>query len=103
MASQKQQITAIIYSKRGKVLAIGKNSYIKTHPIQARYAERVGLPEKIFLHAEIAALIKCTDLRKAHRITIFRTLKDGTLALAKPCPVCASAIAESGIKIVEHS
>ena len=46
-------LTAIIKDKRGNVLAIGKNSYTKTHPYQAKCAREVGLPEKIYLHAEL--------------------------------------------------
>ena len=96
-----QNITAIIFDKKGRVLSIGKNSYIKTHPTQARYARAVGLPEKQFLHAEIAAIIKCKSLEKAHRILVTRINKKGKPALAKPCLVCEVAIREAGIKEVD--
>jgi deoxycytidylate deaminase len=96
-----QNITAIIFDKKGRVLSIGKNSYIKTHPRQARYAKAAGLPEKQFLHAEIAAIIKCRSLEKAHRILVTRINKKGKPALAKPCPVCEVAIREAGIKEVD--
>jgi len=101
--SKRQQLTAFIYDKRGRVLSIGQNDYLKTHPRQKMYAEKVGEPYKEFLHAEIAAIIKCADLKKAHRISIFRYNQDGTPALAKPCRVCQSAIEAAGIKIVEHT
>ncbi len=101
--SSLQDITAIIYDKRGKVLSIGKNSYVKTHPLQAKYANKVGLPEKQFLHAEISAIVRCRDLAKAHKIEVFRVGRNGDLLLAKPCPVCESAIKASGIKHVEHT
>jgi tRNA(Arg) A34 adenosine deaminase TadA len=101
--SSLQDITAIIYDKRGKVLAIGKNSYLKTHPYQAKMAHKCGMPEKQYLHAEISAIIKCRDLTKAHRILVTRLNKHGEPALAKPCPVCQSAIDASGIKYVEHT
>ena len=97
------QITAIIYDKRGRVLSVGQNSYVKTHPLQKRHAERVGLPVKEFLHAEIHAITKCSDLTKAHKISVFRYSKDGKPALAKPCKVCQSAIDAAGIKVVEHT
>ena len=38
----KHKITAIIYDKKGRVLSIGQNSYIKTHPYQAKIAKQVG-------------------------------------------------------------
>jgi tRNA(Arg) A34 adenosine deaminase TadA len=101
--SSLQAITAIIYDRRGRVLSIGKNSYVKTHPLQAKYATRVGLPEKQFLHAEIAAIVRCRDLAKAHKIEVFRIGRNGDLLLAKPCPVCETAIQASGIKYIEHT
>ena len=96
-------LTAIIKDKRGNVLAIGKNSYTKTHPYQAKCAKEVGLPEKIFLHAEIDAILKCQDLSKAYSIHIFRQGKSGQYLLAKPCPSCANAINKTPIKKVFHT
>jgi deoxycytidylate deaminase len=101
--SKKYNITAIIYDKRDRVLSIGQNDYLKTHPFQKAHAEKVGEPYKQFLHAEISAIIRCSNLKKAHRISIFRFNNDGTSALAKPCAVCLSAIKEAGITIIEHT
>lgn len=98
---QQQNMAAIIYDKKGRILSIGKNSYVKTHPLQAAYATKVGLPEKQFLHAEIAAIIKCRDLTKAHRIFIARISKKGKFVNAKPCPICEEALREAGITKVE--
>jgi tRNA(Arg) A34 adenosine deaminase TadA len=103
MATTKQSISAIIYDKRGKVLSIGYNSYIKTHPLQAEHAKKVGLEEKVFLHAEVHAIVRCKDLSKAHRIFISRWNKSGNPMYAKPCPVCISAIKSAGIEVVEHT
>ncbi len=103
MCTKPQQLTAIIYDKRGRVLSVGKNSYVKTHPLQARHAMKVGLPEKVFLHAEIDAIIRCTDLSRAHRMFVSRITPGGNVGLAKPCKVCQSAIDAAGIKIVEHT
>jgi deoxycytidylate deaminase len=100
---QHQDVTAIIYDKRGRVLSIGKNSYRKTHPEMAEIAAKVGRPHKIYLHAEVAAIIKCRDLSKAHKIFIIRLDKKGNHMLAAPCPICQSAIEAAGIKIVEHT
>lgn len=98
---QTQQVTAIIFDKKGKVLSVGKNSYVKTHPKQAMHALKVGLPEKIFLHAEMDAIIRCRDLSRAHKIVVTRITRKGKYGNAKPCPVCASAIGEAGIPNVE--
>ncbi len=96
-------LTAVIRDKKGNVLSIGKNSYTKTHPYQAKCAKEVGLPEKIYLHAEIDAILRCSDLSKAHSIHIFRLGKSGRYMLAKPCPACANAISKTPIKKVFHT
>lgn len=98
-----QNLTSIIYDKRGRVLAIGKNSYVVTHPLQAHYAKKVGMPHKIYLHSEIDAIVKCKDLTKAHKISIFRHNKEGKPMLAKPCPICTEAIKVAGIKHIEFT
>lgn len=97
------QLTAIIYDKKGNILSIGKNSYVKTHPLQLLHAKKTGNPNKIYLHAEIHAIIKLKELTKAHRIFVSRWGKNGRPRLAKPCVICASAIKETGIQIIEHT
>lgn len=101
--SKQYKITAIIYDRRGRVLSIGKNSYVKTHPLQAHHAVRAGEPYKMYLHAEVHAITLCKDLSKAHSMKIFRFLEDGSPASAKPCSICCSAISAAGIKIVDHT
>lgn len=101
--SAKQNMTAIIYDKRGKVISVGQNSYVKTHPLQAKYAAIAGMPDRQFLHAEIHAIVKCKDLTRAYKIFVSRWDRSGRPALAKPCPVCISAIEAAGIEIVEHT
>jgi tRNA(Arg) A34 adenosine deaminase TadA len=103
MPSKRQQVTAIIYDKRGKVLSFGQNNYIKSHPVQAKHAKLVGRENNIYLHAEIAAIIKCQDLTKAHKIFVARYNSMGNPTLAKPCEICMSAINAAKIKIVEHT
>lgn len=103
MSTTRQALTAVIYDKRGKVISVGQNSYVKTHPLQALHAVKAGMPDKQFLHAEIHAIVKCKDLSRAHRIFVSRWDKKGRPALAKPCPVCMSAIESAGIEIVEHT
>lgn len=101
--TKRYSLTAIIYDKRGRVMSVGKNSYVKTHPLQAAHAELAGEPYKVFLHAEIHAISLCRDLKKAHSMKIFRFLENGSPADARPCSVCCSAIKAAGIKIVTHT
>jgi deoxycytidylate deaminase len=100
-----QNITAIIFDKKGKVLSIGKNSYTKTHTKQAKLAQSVGLPDKIYLHAEVDAIIKCRkqDLDRAYRIFVFRTNSEGRYLNAKPCLICQKAIEQTNIKQIHWS
>ena len=101
--STKHALTAIIYDRKGRVLSIGQNSYIKTHPLQAWHANAVGQPYKQNLHAEIHAITRCKDLRKAFRISVFRYNKEGAPLLAMPCPICQSAIKAAGIKEITYT
>jgi deoxycytidylate deaminase len=91
---------ARILNKRGRVISEGINSFIKTHPYQARLAKIAGLPDKLFLHAEIDAILKCKRLDEAHTIEVSRFGCDGNPLNAKPCPICDLAIKEFGIKEV---
>ena len=100
---KKHHVTAIIFDKRGRPLSIGQNSYIKTHPLQLKMAEKVGLPEKKFIHAEIQSIVKCRDISKAHKIMVMRYNKDGEPVNAKPCKICEQAIALTPIKVIEHT
>ena len=99
----KHNVTAIITSKKGRVLSIGRNNYLKTHPIQAKYAIAVGEPMRHFLHAEIDAIIRCKHIEQAHKISVYRFDKNGKNRLAKPCSICMSAIEAANIKLVEYT
>lgn len=101
----KQRIVAVVSDKRGRILSVGINSYQKSHPIQAKYAEQAGNPEAQYVHAEISSLIKLkyNDRGRAYKIAIARVLKNGKTGLAAPCPVCQVAIVEAGLKSIEYT
>jgi deoxycytidylate deaminase len=94
-------ITGTIYNKRGRIISRGVNSYVKTHPRQAKAAKAVNEPEKVFLHAELDALIKCRET--PYKIKIERYDTNGNPKLAKPCPICELAIQRAGVKFVEYT
>jgi deoxycytidylate deaminase len=100
---KKYHLKATIYNKRGHVISRGENSYWKTHPVQVKTAQEVGRNDAIFLHAEIAALVKLKDWSKAHKIKIERYAEDGRPLPAKPCVICQRALDKAGIKIIEHT
>ncbi len=98
----KHVVTATCYDKRGRAISQATNSYRKSHPIQAHFAKLSGNPEAVYLHAEIAALLRCND-RPPHSIKIERYKKDGSPGLAKPCPACELAIKQWGVKFVSYT
>ena len=93
------RIGCIITDKRGRIVSTGINQR-KTHPMQSRFSKMVNR-EKHFLHAEIAALVKCR--KHPHTMYIGRLKKDDTAGLARPCPVCMAAIKEAGVKVIIYT
>jgi len=94
---------AIVADKKGQILSYGFNSYTKTHPKQYLYNKGVR-NNRIYLHAEIDSLIKCSTLMSAaHILIVARLGRDGKLHLAKPCEGCMKAIVESKIKYAYYT
>ena len=96
------RLACIITDKRGRILSTGFNSYSKTHPKQAYFAKKYGRHARIFLHAEMSALIRVKH-GIPHHIYIARVDKKGNPRLAKPCPICYSAIRDSEIKKITYT
>jgi deoxycytidylate deaminase len=95
-------VKASCFDRKGTLISAAYNNYEKTHPIQAHFANLVGKPDSIYLHAEVAALLKC-GLKRPYRIHIERYKRDGTPGLAKPCPICQRAILAWGIKETSYT
>jgi deoxycytidylate deaminase len=72
----------------------------KTHPIQAYFAQRAHEENKIYLHAEIAALVRCQHA--PHTLYVGRLLKNGDAGMSRPCEVCQLAIREAGIRYIVY-
>lgn len=99
----KPNVTALVYDKKGNLLSVGRNSYVKTHPVQAKAAMAVGQPKRIYLHAEIHAIVQLPKWEDAYSIQVIRLGSDGKELLSKPCPVCMHVIKQTGIKRIEHT
>lgn len=95
-------IIAKCYDKRNRLLSVGTNSYDKTHPYQKHCAVQADLISKVYLHAEIDAIIKLRG-RSCFRIHIERYDKKGNPMLAAPCPICQIAIKKAGIKQISYT
>lgn len=94
----KYRLAAAVYDGKYNIISIGTNSYVKTHPLQARY----GAPHRLFIHAEIQAIVRSNGKEK-RGIAVVRTTNDGRLAIAKPCDACLAAILEAGLKEIVYS
>lgn len=99
----RKKVGAVLFNSKKRVITTAVNNDDKSHPRQAWWAERVGLKEKIYLHAEMAALIKARE--DADTIVVVRLGgHDGkSLRNAKPCPICEPALRYAGIKHVYYS
>lgn len=102
MCRRKYSIKATTFDSRGRVIAVAYNDYHKTHPLQKKYAEKVGLEDKQSLHAEVAVLIKSRK-SDVYKIKIERYDKNGNPKLAKPCPICEMAINVANVSVVEYT
>ena len=98
----RKKIGAVLL-KKNKVVTTATNLDRKTHPFQARLAKQVGLDPKIYLHAEIASLIKCKE--DADTIVVARIggHSQNELRNSKPCPICQTALELANIKRVIYS
>ena len=96
----RKKVGAVLYNSKKRVIATAVNNDYKSHPRQAWWAHRVGLEEKIYLHAEMACLIRARE--DADTIVVVRLGgHDGkSLRQARPCPICEPALRYAGIKHV---
>jgi len=94
-------IYATAINKHGTTISKGKNSYTKSHPLQAYFAKKVGRPEQIYLHAEIQCILNA----KGDEIYELKIERDDRKSLrnAKPCPICMEAIRAFGIKKITYT
>ena len=98
----KFDLFATCHTKKGRIIAPGKNSYTKTHPLMLHLASKVGLPDKVYLHAEVQALLRCGD-KVPYRLFVQRFGAAGNPLMAAPCPICREAIKMYGVKEVWYT
>lgn len=68
----------------------------------ATTAAKAGQPHRIYLHAEVDALVRLREIDKAYKIVVMRHNKQGIPVNAKPCPVCQHLLSQTKLK-VEHT
>ena len=103
MSSRKKfQLTATTFCSKGRVIAHGENNYKKSHPLMSSLATRVGTPERIFLHAEVQALLRSKD-KLVETIIVQRYNSKGEMTLARPCSVCMEALKIYGVSKIKYT
>ena len=102
-SSRSRKKVGALLLQKNKVITQGVNQDTKSHPLQARLADMVGLSEKIYLHAEISALVKCKC--EVDTIVVARLGGHGgdEIRNAKPCPICSLALKEAGIQHIYYT
>lgn len=106
LSDHHHKIGCVIVDKH-RIISSGSNSNTKCHPVQANLDKRTfkcECPGK--LHAEVASIIPLLkyniDLSRAILYT-YREHKDGTVAMARPCPRCMEMIKSVGIKKIRYT
>ena len=97
-----QRHYAVVLDKRGRVIAEAANSYTKTSRKQYEVARKLGLPEKICIHAEAQAIFRSKG--RGCKLVVVRVNSSGEKVLSAPCVVCREIIKlHKGINSVEFS
>ena len=87
--------------KNGKIISSGFNHLRKTSP----QIKIIGGSDVKTVHAEMACIFKLKnkELLKGATVVVYREKKDGTLACARPCPICLNFLSFYGIKKVIYT
>jgi len=99
--SQLYMVHSFVLDSHNRIISRGANNYQKTHPMQFRLANKTDRINRIYLHAEISALVKAR--KEPYGILVIRITKTGLIRMARPCNICIMAIREAGIKNVYYS
>ena len=98
----RKRVGAILLNK-GKIVSTGVNQETKSHPLQAKFAKMVGLDEKIYLHAEMSALVKSRSDCDTIVVARLGGHSGEELRNSRPCAICSLALKQAGVKHVHYS
>lgn len=99
--ADQHKVSCACYDKRGRLIATAWNQPGKSHPRQAHYAKLAGQEDRIFLHAELGALIRCRE--DPYAIQVVRIGPKEYPKASFPCPICLRAIEEAGVKEIYYN
>lgn len=102
----KYKVGAVVVMNH-RIVSSGHNTDSKTHPLQKQYNKYRFTDEgEHKRHAELAALLPLirdnVDLSRAS-IFVYRTHKNGDLAMARPCKSCLKLIQDLHIKTIYYT
>ena len=91
-----------VLAKKNQVISTGYNDMSKTHTLMQKYNRNKSWAPG--LHAEVDACIGVpwADLYGAD-LYVVRILKNGDLAISRPCRICQRFITDVGIRRVYYS
>ena len=101
-SKSRKKVGALLIHKN-KVITQAVNQDTKSHPLQAKFAQMVGLDEKIYLHAEMSALVKCKSDVDTIVVARLGGHNHDEIRNAKPCPICQLAIKQAGIEHIYYT
>ena len=99
MASNAPKKIGAVLLKKNRIITSSVNDYTRTHPVQYWAAQNAAkiwnephLENKVFIHAEISALIKARE--DADTIIVCRVGGHGgnELRMSRPCLICSEYI-----------
>ena len=102
------RVYSVATDKRGNYLGEAMNSYILTHPKQAKYGNIFGQIRRCnigshVLHSEVRTLLKSAKSgRKVTDLYIARVDKQGNVKNAKPCVICQAMLNSEFPDVVVH-
>lgn len=99
-STSKFRLGAVVIRK-GRAIGAGYNKMQKTHPINKRFS---NTDFDCGVHAEIDACIGLdADALNGSTVLVYRVLRNGDPALARPCSMCRKYLTQVGISKVIYT
>lgn len=106
LSDHKHQLGCVLVHSH-HIVSSGHNSATKYHSFQAQIDKKFfGCECKGPVHAEVDTLLPLIKQKYnfgGSTLYVYRQHKDGSLALAKPCPRCMALIKEQGIRKIKYT
>ena len=93
------RVGCVLYDKRWNVVGKGYSKR-KTHPLQKSISVKHGNPHKVYLHAELSAILSLRKGSKPHYAVLARLGSSGKLLPIDPCPGCQELLDMYGITLI---